>query len=132
MFALSISANATEFSLIKTYTKSLDVGTTATLKGEIWNYSYVYNGNLWEEPTVKAIVTSPKTMSEITCDVVCQYNDTGKQVNENSAAYDYVRNANELAVNLYFSNLRKQTIAVQSMINVTYSKSDYMRMVTLL
>lgn len=132
VFSLTVFASATEINLIKTSSKSLDVGTTASLRGEVWNYSYVYNGIPWHEPTVKAIVTSPKTMSEITCDVLCQYNDTGEQVNENSAAYDYVRNANELAVNLGYSIQRKQSIALHSMINVTYSRSDYMVLTTLL
>lgn len=88
MFAICISASATEINLLNSESKSADVGTTATLKAELWTYNYVDNGTLWMEPTAKTIVTSSKTMALVTADLECRYQDTGALVNQNAVAYD--------------------------------------------
>lgn len=46
VFALSVSASATEFTLVKSNSKSANVGTTATITGEVWNVSVKCSGGL--------------------------------------------------------------------------------------
>ena len=75
VFTLSISANATEFLLNNAQTKNADVGVSATIRGEVWHYMGYENGVVWFEPTVKTIVSSSKTMAQVTVSMECRYND---------------------------------------------------------
>ena len=44
VFALNISANATEFGEPITQTKNADVGVSASIRGEVWHYTGYDNG----------------------------------------------------------------------------------------
>ncbi len=57
-------------------TKNADVGVSATIRGEVWHYMGYENGVVWFEPTVKTIVSSSKTMAQVTVSMECRYNDT--------------------------------------------------------
>lgn len=130
VFALSVSASATEFTLVKSNSKSANVGTTATITGEVWNYTYPYNGIIWMEPTAKTIVSSSKTMSEVTVDMECTYNDTGKLVNSNASASRSAKNTNSVSCDAAFSVQRSAGIVAFTSHGVTYTRSDVMYMTT--
>lgn len=129
VLALCVSAGATEFALIKSDSKSANVGTTATITGEVWGYTYVYNGIVWMEPTAKTIVNSSKTMAEVTANMECRYNDTGNLVNSNATAYNAAYNTNTVAANAAFSVQRTSVrVVIYTAHGATYSRSDVLYM----
>lgn len=128
MFAICISASATEFNLVKSDSKSADVGTTATLKGELWTYTTVENGLVWMEPTAKTIVSSSKTMAQVTVDLECRYQDTGELVRSTSEGFKSANNSNSVQVDLMFSVPRSAPVIAYTAHEATYSRSDVLYM----
>lgn len=105
VFALSISANATEFGEPITQTKNADVGVSASIRGEVWHYMGYKNGVVWFEPTVKTIVSSSKTMAQVTVSMECRYNDTGYLMTSDGKSSGKVseNNANTVLLNSYIA-----------------------------
>ncbi|HBD30208.1 MAG TPA: hypothetical protein DC027_00945 [Oscillibacter sp.] len=135
VFALNISANATEFGEPITQTKNADVGVSASIRGEVWHYTGYDNGIVWFEPTVKTIVSSSKTMAQVTVSMECRYNDTGYLMTSdgNSSGKVSENNANTVLLNSYISVYNTGSrIVVFSAHGATYSKSDVLYMTTLL
>lgn len=135
VFTLSISANATEFLLNNAQTKNADVGVSATIRGEVWHYMGYENGVVWFEPTVKTIVSSSKTMAQVTVSMECRYNDTGYLMTSDgkSSGKGSENNVNTVSINSSIPKYNTGSqIAVFSSHGATYSKSDVLYMTTLL
>lgn len=126
MFAICISASATEANLLNSDSKKADVGTTATLKGELWTYNDVN----WMEPTAKTIVSSSKTMAQVVVKLECVYDDTGELVSSAAAKSKTANNTNTVKVDLSFSRPRNVPVIAYSTHEATYSKSDVLYMET--
>ena len=128
VFALNISANATEFGEPITQTKNADVGVSASIRGEVWHYTGYDNGIVW-------FVSSSKTMAQVTVSMECRYNDTGYLMTSdgNSSGKVSENNANTVLLNSYISVYNTGSrIVVFSAHGATYSKSDVLYMTTLL
>ena len=128
MFAICISASATDIDLVESDSKTADVGTTATIKGELWTYNTVDNGVSWMEPTAKTIVSSSKTMAQVTVDLECKYQDTGKLVSSNAEGFKSANNKNTVKVDLIFSVPRSAPVIAFTAHEATYSRSDVLYM----
>ena len=93
------------------------------------------DGVVWFEPTVKTIVSSSKTMAQVTVSMECRYNDTGYLMTSDgkSSGKGSENNVNTVSINssIPVYNTGSQ-IAVFSSHGATYSKSDVLYMTTLL
>lgn len=113
----------------------MGLGVSATIRGEVWHYMGYENGVVWFEPTVKTIVSSSKTMAQVTVSMECRYNDTGYLMTSDgkSSGKGSENNVNTVSINssIPVYNTGSQ-IAVFSSHGATYSKSDVLYMTTLL
>ena len=101
----------------------------------MWHYTGYDNGIVWFEPTVKTIVSSSKTMAQVTVSMECRYNDTGYLMTSdgNSSGKVSENNANTVLLNSYIPVYNTGSrIVVFSAHGATYSKSDVLYMTTLL
>ena len=131
MFTLCISAGATEVNLVNSKSKVADVGTTATIKGELWTYSDYDYGHFWQEPTAKTIVTSPNTMAEVTVELECRYDDTGELVSSATDLSASKYNTNTVSGHTMYSEVAGRPVIWYSSHGATYSRSDVLYIETI-
>lgn len=127
VFALTVSANAMSGVLENSDSKSTSFG---TIRGEVWNYTYTYNGSLWMDPGAVTTVDSRYTMAEVTAEIECRYNDTGELVQPTATDSAFARNTNTVEAGTSFSVPRGGTIIAFSAHGATYSTSDVLYMTT--
>lgn len=127
LFTLTVSANALDGTLINSDSKSTSFG---TIQGEVWCYTYPYNGRLWMQPRAVTTVNSRYTMAEVTAEIECRYNDTGELVQPTASGSDYARNTNTVTTGAEFSVPRGGKIVAFSAHGATYTTSDVLYMST--
>lgn len=134
VFSLTVSAGAFFGSPIGAGSKDdVDIGVPAVIRGEIYLYTDTTSTGLpWLEISAVTTVDSRYTMAEVCARMECQYNSTGELVRPTATDSAYARNTNTVEAFCGFSKPVPGRVAVHSTHEATYSRSDYLYMVTLI
>lgn len=133
VFSLTVSANAAFGALIGSGSKETDkIGVPAVIRGEIYFTTDDPSGLLWLQVTAVTNVDSRYTMAEVGAKLECQYNSTGELVRPTATGSEYARNTNSVEAGCEFSKPEPGRVAVHSTHEATYTRSDFLYMITLI
>lgn len=112
--------------------EAVNIGVPAVIRGQIYFTTEEISGLQWIQVSAVTTVDSRYTMAEVGAKLECQYDNTGELIRPTATGSKYARNTNSVEAGCEFSKPQPGRIAVHSTHEATYTRSDYLYMITLI